>query len=141
MPTKQHHFLFFLSFFFFFFFFFGTLIMAILVTDTDRRTILKTKLNLVHENKNNPEGPKVQSNLNCTIQQLQYIILKKFSAATFVTILRQSWIKSGSGGSTTHSRPLYQAASNDVVVQKLITIVFGPTKIDFQKIFSAFTSV
>ena len=60
--------------------------MARLVTDTDRRTILKTKLNLVHENKNNPEGPKVQSNLNCTIQQLHYIILKKFSTANFVRV-------------------------------------------------------
>ena len=28
-----------------------------------------------------------------------------------------------------------------IFVQKLITIVFGPTKIDFQKIFSAFTGV
>ena len=62
--------------------------MAKLVTDINGRTILKTKLNLLQENENNTEGPKVYSNLNCTIKQLHYIILRKFMVATFVTALR-----------------------------------------------------
>ena len=87
MPTKQCHF-FSVSFFFFFCY----LIMAKLVTDINGRTILKTKLNLLQENENNTEGPKVYSNLNCTIKQLHYIILRKFMVATFVTTLRQSTV-------------------------------------------------